>query len=83
MIFYRIDKIIPVERLVKCKFQDNLEFLQWIKQYWSTNYQGQVYDAVGRRQRGINKAAAILSTPAPPSRRMIHGNNKERGDGNA
>ena len=27
----RISKPIPVDRLVRCKMQDNLEFLQWIK----------------------------------------------------
>ncbi|SAM01593.1 hypothetical protein [Absidia glauca] len=56
----------------KHKFQDNLEFLQWIKLFWDANYQGGVYDAVGRRQRGINKAAAVRSSPAPPLK-MRHG----------
>ncbi|TFK38944.1 microtubule binding protein [Crucibulum laeve] len=46
----KIDKPIPVERLVKCKMQDNLEFLQWIKRFWDSNYGGQGYDAVGRRK---------------------------------
>jgi len=44
-----IDKNIPVERLVKCRFQDNLEFLQWMKKYWDTYYNGEEYDAVSRR----------------------------------
>jgi hypothetical protein len=26
-----IENAIPVTRLIKCKFQDNLEFLQWLK----------------------------------------------------
>ncbi|KAI8334440.1 calponin homology domain-containing protein [Chlamydoabsidia padenii] len=38
---HKIDKIIPVQRLVKCRFQDNLEFLQWIKLYWDTTAQRQ------------------------------------------
>ncbi|RDB15272.1 Protein BIM1 [Hypsizygus marmoreus] len=46
----KIDKPIPVERLVKCKMQDNLEFLQWIKRFWDANYGGQGYDAVARRK---------------------------------
>jgi len=46
----KIDKPIPVEKLVKCKMQDNLEFLQWIKRFWDANYGGQGYDAVARRK---------------------------------
>ncbi|KAF0432857.1 EB1 protein [Gigaspora margarita] len=46
---HKVDKTIPVERLVKCKFQDNLEFLQWLKRYWDTYYPGGPYDAVARR----------------------------------
>ncbi|RPA82022.1 hypothetical protein BJ508DRAFT_99699 [Ascobolus immersus RN42] len=45
-----IDKPIPVERLVKCRFQDNLEFLQWAKRYWDQFYPGGDYDALGRRK---------------------------------
>ncbi|KAF8633767.1 hypothetical protein AX15_001273 [Amanita polypyramis BW_CC] len=46
----KIDKPIPVEKLVKCKMQDNLEFLQWIKRFWDSNYGGQGYDAAARRK---------------------------------
>ncbi|THW74708.1 3-carboxy-cis,cis-mucoante lactonizing enzyme, partial [Aureobasidium pullulans] len=31
---HHIDRPIPVEMLVKCKMQDNLEFLQWTKRFW-------------------------------------------------
>jgi len=62
----KIDKPIPVERLVKCKMQDNLEFLQWMKRFWDSNYGGQAYDAVGRR-KGVPMeppaTVAPLSTP--------------------
>ncbi|KAJ3339522.1 hypothetical protein HDU93_008053 [Gonapodya sp. JEL0774] len=56
-----IDKNIPVERLVKCKFQDNLEFLQWTKKFWDTHYQGGTYDAPARR-------AGTPTIPKPGSR---------------
>jgi len=49
---HKIDKMIPIERLVKCKFQDNLEFLQWLKKYWDTYYPGGPYDAQARRSGG-------------------------------
>lgn len=44
-----VDKMIPVEKLVKGKFQDNFEFVQWFKRFFDANYQGQEYDAVGAR----------------------------------
>ncbi|KAG0039175.1 hypothetical protein BGZ82_009326 [Podila clonocystis] len=45
----KIDKAIPIEKLMKCKMQDNLEFLQWLKRYWDLNWPGEVYDAAARR----------------------------------
>jgi len=59
-----IDHPIPVERLTKCKMQDNLEFLQWVKRYWDQHYPGGEYDAVGRR-KGQAPVAAPMSTRAP------------------
>jgi len=47
---HHIDRPIPVADLVKCKMQDNLEFLQWSKKYWDQYYPGGDYDAVGRRK---------------------------------
>eukprot|EP00039_Didymoeca_costata_P010321 m.138921 g.138921 ORF g.138921 m.138921 type:complete len:265 (+) comp14784_c1_seq1:237-1031(+) len=44
-----VDKVIPVERLVKGRFQDNFEFSQWFKKFFDANYRGQEYDPVGRR----------------------------------
>lgn len=47
---HHIDRSIPVESLVKCKMQDNLEFLQWTKKFWDQYYPGGDYDAVARRK---------------------------------
>ncbi|KAJ2929818.1 hypothetical protein H1R20_g7263, partial [Candolleomyces eurysporus] len=63
----RIDKPIPVEKLVKCKMQDNLEFLQWIKRFWESNYGGQGYDAVARR-KGVALEPPATVAPVPTSR---------------
>ncbi|KAF4119299.1 microtubule-associated protein, RP/EB family, partial [Geosmithia morbida] len=49
---HQIDKPIPVESLVKCKMQDNLEFLQWTKKFWDLNFPDHDYDAVARRKGG-------------------------------
>ncbi|KAI0262407.1 calponin homology domain-containing protein [Gloeopeniophorella convolvens] len=61
----RIDKPIPVEKLVKCKMQDNLEFLQWIKRYWDNNYPGHPYDPVARRRGQSTETPATLAPLAP------------------
>jgi len=44
-----VDKIVPVDRLVKGRFQDNFEFLQWFKKFFDANYDGREYDAIGMR----------------------------------
>jgi len=46
---HKVDKSVPVTRLVKCKMQDNLEFTQWLKRFWDSSFPGGEYDAVGRR----------------------------------
>ncbi|KAI5370671.1 putative microtubule-associated protein RP/EB [Septoria linicola] len=60
---HHIDRPLPTEQLVKCKMQDNLEFLQWTKRYWDQYYPGGDYDAVGRRKGAAAGAAPTL----PPS----------------
>ena len=40
-------QIIPVDRLVKGRFQDNFEFIQWFKKFFDANYDGRPYDAPG------------------------------------
>ena len=45
-----IKRYIDVDKLVKAKYQDNLEFLQWMKRFFDIKYNGAPYDAVGRRK---------------------------------
>ncbi|KAI9751527.1 MAG: hypothetical protein M4579_006021 [Chaenotheca gracillima] len=59
---HQVDRPIPVQQLVKCKMQDNLEFLQWTKRFWDNTFGGGDYDAVARRQR-----AGLPGTPNPSS----------------
>lgn len=47
-----IAKPIYIEKLVKAKYQDNLEFLQWMKHFFDCKYNGQPYAAVERRTKG-------------------------------
>lgn len=58
-----VDRPLPTESLVKCKMQDNLEFLQWTKRYWDQYYPGGDYDALARRK------GAGAPAPAMPSAR--------------
>lgn len=39
-----------MDKLQKAKYQDNLEFLQWMKRYFDLNYNGDAYDSIGRRK---------------------------------
>ncbi|KAJ3226241.1 hypothetical protein HK099_005346 [Clydaea vesicula] len=55
---HKIDNAIPVERLLKCKMQDNLEFLQWVKKYWDMYYPGGTYEAVSRRKGEVGSAGS-------------------------
>ncbi|AET37501.1 microtubule-binding protein BIM1 Ecym_1259 [Eremothecium cymbalariae DBVPG len=59
---HKIEKTVFVDRLVKCRFQDNLEFLQWLKKFWAQNKDESMYDPVSRR-----KSARPLSMRGPVS----------------
>ena len=44
---------MPVQLLIRGKYQDNLEFMQWFKRFFELNYNGDIdYDASGRRAKG-------------------------------
>lgn len=71
---HHVDKPIPVQQLVKCKMQDNLEFLQFAKRYWDQYFPGHEYDALARRngQGGVattGHAPAARAAPAAAARR--------------
>uniref|UniRef100_A0A4W4H517 Microtubule-associated protein RP/EB family member 3 n=1 Tax=Electrophorus electricus TaxID=8005 RepID=A0A4W4H517_ELEEL len=55
-----VDKIIPVEKLVKGKFQDNFEFVQWFKKFFDANYDGKEYNPQEARQ-----GQEVSATPTP------------------
>ncbi|XP_033931348.1 microtubule-associated protein RP/EB family member 3-like isoform X3 [Pseudochaenichthys georgianus] len=76
-----VDKIIPVERLVKGKFQDNFEFLQWFKKFFDANFDGKEYDPLMSRQGqegtppppnpGPVRTSPTVPKPAPPPQKQI------------
>ncbi|CAR28160.1 hypothetical protein ZYGR_0N06510 [Zygosaccharomyces rouxii] len=48
---HNIEKTVLVDKLIRCRFQDNLEFLQWLKKYWVQNRDSAAdYDPVSRRK---------------------------------
>merc|ERR1712168_100789 len=66
-----VDKVIPVERLIKGKFQDNFEFVQWFKKFFDANYQGDEYDAAAARSSAgapKPKAAPVKTTTTAASK---------------
>lgn len=42
-------QIVPVDRLIRGRFQDNFEFLQWFKKFFDANYDGRDYDPLEAR----------------------------------
>lgn len=42
----KVEKEVPVDRLIKGRFQDNFEFLQWFKKFYDANYRGQAIPIV-------------------------------------
>ncbi|XP_076268892.1 microtubule-associated protein RP/EB family member 1 isoform X2 [Rhynchophorus ferrugineus] len=72
-----VDKIIPVDKLIKGRFQDNFEFLQWFKKFFDANYDGRDYDALDSRGNvalgsGLNQSNGNLHHhhPAPLTHRV-------------
>jgi len=66
-----VDKIIPVDKLVKGRFQDNFEFIQWFKKFFDANYGGQEYDALAMRggeQVGGAKQGGSAAKPGAGAR---------------
>ncbi|KAG0159412.1 EB1, C-terminal [Penicillium digitatum] len=73
---HQVNKPIPVQSLTKCRMQDNLEFLQWVKKYWDQHYPGGEYDSVGRRKASgapgsVGGAPASRAPSAGSARRGV------------
>uniref|UniRef100_A0A7E4ZX22 G protein-coupled receptor n=1 Tax=Panagrellus redivivus TaxID=6233 RepID=A0A7E4ZX22_PANRE len=70
-----VDKPVPVNALMKGKFQDNLEFLQWFKKFFDANWEDHEYNALEARGGadlpslapvgGARTARAPAPRPAP------------------
>jgi len=56
----KIDKHIEVDRLVRAKYQDNLEFMQWFKRFFELN-SNEVSDYDAREQRAKGQGGQQLN----------------------
>mmetsp|Transcript_13114 Transcript_13114/g.20805 ORF Transcript_13114/g.20805 Transcript_13114/m.20805 type:complete len:339 (+) Transcript_13114:50-1066(+) len=76
------EKVIPVQRLIKARYQDNLEFLQWMYKYARDTYNGDpdepTYDAMGRRSKskGGKEYSGSSSGAMAKARPRAAGNNR-------
>lgn len=66
-----------INRLVKGRFQDNFEFLQWFKKFFDSNYDGRVYSPTEARggqglgsMSGPGKNGAMMAAPRAAPTRM-------------
>ena len=60
-----------MEKLVKGRFQDNFEFVQWFKKFFDANYDGREYDPVAARggeAMGPGGGAKRGTMAAPPAK---------------
>ena len=69
---------VPVEKLVKGRFQDNFEFVQWFKTFFDANFDDHEYDPLaargGQPLGGESKTVPRVAHAAPPARRPLAGN---------
>ncbi|KAK9761237.1 microtubule integrity protein mal3 [Basidiobolus ranarum] len=68
---HKLDKAIPVDSLIKCRFADNFSFLQWLKRFHDTNASSE-YDPLSRRKDGPPASTATRTAgvrSGTPSRR--------------
>ena len=63
---------VDVDKLIKQKFQDNFEFLQWFKKFFDANYTGVEYDALEVRG-GANLGSGSGKMGRAPQRSAMPG----------
>ena len=77
---HQIERVVPVSNLIKCKMQDNLEFLQWTKRFWDQYFPGGEYDAIARRKAsGAPIGGAPAAAPVRTSGAGVGGGGARRG----
>ncbi|KAI6646664.1 hypothetical protein LOD99_12785 [Oopsacas minuta] len=71
----KVEKTIPIEKIVKGKFQDNFEFLQWFKEFYNRNYDPDrsqnEYDPVKVREAAGKKGGVSTRVPSTTPKSSI------------
>ncbi|XP_065075869.1 microtubule-associated protein RP/EB family member 1-like isoform X1 [Ochlerotatus camptorhynchus] len=80
LVSMQVEKAVPIDRLIKGRFQDNFEFLQWFKKFFDANYDGKEYDPVGARNHH-SMAYGTPNTLRPNQRANVSGGPKGTGSG--
>ena len=65
----RVSKPVEVNRLIRGKYQDNLEFMQWFKAFYDGQRPVDGYDPVLARRKSKNARAAPEGAPAAAAAR--------------
>lgn len=70
----KLRKKIDVEKLIKGKYQDNLEFVQWIKAFYDNHASEEAlnYDGRARRENIINKSPNSRRSALAPNRPRLY-----------
>ena len=66
-----IKRNVPVDVLIKGKYQASLEMTQWLKGFFEQEYSGEPYDAAGRRAHFKCKDPVVQKTKQPCSARSL------------
>lgn len=75
-----VQRNIDVDKLIRAKYQDNLEFLQWLKCFFDSSFQGGDYPATERRTQEMSQLPPWAQTcllDAAPTRPRV--NNADKG----
>ncbi|KAI6179740.1 EBF3-S protein [Aphelenchoides besseyi] len=67
-----INKPVQVQTLMKAKFQDNFEFLQWFRRFYDNNNAGYEYDPLAARNHEEFPISASLRSSKMPTARNSH-----------
>ena len=69
---------VDVERLIRGRTQENLEFLQWMKHLWDVRYKGQEYNPVERREQAMRKYTKIYKQRSARLAKAMESRNDRR-----